>query len=272
MSSLRNAVQRRNHRERAQPAGREKLGLLEKHSDYSLRARDFAEKKKRLKILRQKAANRNPDEFAFGMMSTKTVKGEKIGDRGNKALSQEAVKLMKTQDAGYLRTMLQATKKERERLESEIQLLENEEDGAINALKGGGQGKHTVFVDDVEAQREFDAEEFFDTDAKGLSMSFNRPKHHVDHAVEATSEIVPRPRSKKAIQAEQEAEKEGKRQAKRRLKGQEGRLGYLEKIKAQERDLEAAERELEVQRAKMNNSVGGVNKNGVKFRIRERKR
>jgi hypothetical protein len=31
MSSLRNAVQRRQHRERAQPANREKWGLLEKH-------------------------------------------------------------------------------------------------------------------------------------------------------------------------------------------------------------------------------------------------
>lgn len=31
MSSMRNAVQRRNHRERAQPLEREKWGILEKH-------------------------------------------------------------------------------------------------------------------------------------------------------------------------------------------------------------------------------------------------
>ena len=31
MSSMRNAVQRRPHRERAQPQGREKWGILEKH-------------------------------------------------------------------------------------------------------------------------------------------------------------------------------------------------------------------------------------------------
>jgi len=31
MSSMRNAVQRRNHRERAQPLEREKWGVLEKH-------------------------------------------------------------------------------------------------------------------------------------------------------------------------------------------------------------------------------------------------
>lgn len=34
MSSLRNAVKRVEHKERAQPASRRKLGLLEKHKDY----------------------------------------------------------------------------------------------------------------------------------------------------------------------------------------------------------------------------------------------
>lgn len=31
MSSLRNSIQRRNHKERAQPLERKRLGLLEKH-------------------------------------------------------------------------------------------------------------------------------------------------------------------------------------------------------------------------------------------------
>ena len=31
MSSMRNAVQRRNHKERAQPVERERYGILEKH-------------------------------------------------------------------------------------------------------------------------------------------------------------------------------------------------------------------------------------------------
>lgn len=38
MSSLRNAVKRVEHKERAQPASRRKLGLLEKHKDYGERA------------------------------------------------------------------------------------------------------------------------------------------------------------------------------------------------------------------------------------------
>ena len=72
MSSLRNAVQRRNHKERGQLASRERLGLLEKKKDYVLRAKDFHSKEKRLKALREKAAQRNPDEFYFKMINANT--------------------------------------------------------------------------------------------------------------------------------------------------------------------------------------------------------
>merc|ERR1712144_124932 len=89
VSSMRNAVQRRNHKERGQPEERQKWGLLEKHKDYSARARDFNDKKKKLKALKQKVLDKNPDEFYFGMMSRKgpatTGKnrtGTVNGDRG----------------------------------------------------------------------------------------------------------------------------------------------------------------------------------------------
>jgi len=72
MSTLRNAVHRRDHKERAQPLAREKRGLLEKHKDYVLRAKDYNFKQKRLKSLKEKAFFRNPDEFYFKMINTKT--------------------------------------------------------------------------------------------------------------------------------------------------------------------------------------------------------
>ena len=72
MSSLRNAMKRREHKERAQPASRKRFGLLEKHKDYVERARDYNKKKKRIKSLKEKAMNRNPDEFYFNMVNSKT--------------------------------------------------------------------------------------------------------------------------------------------------------------------------------------------------------
>ena len=72
MSSLRNSLHRRNHKERSQLSHRQRFGILEKHKDYVLRARDYHSKQDRIQRLRQKAANRNKDEFYFGMNSQKT--------------------------------------------------------------------------------------------------------------------------------------------------------------------------------------------------------
>lgn len=72
MSSLRNSLHRRNHKERSQLAHRSKLGLLEKHKDYVLRARDYHSKRERITNLRRKAADKNKDEFYFGMVNQRT--------------------------------------------------------------------------------------------------------------------------------------------------------------------------------------------------------
>ncbi|QDS70904.1 hypothetical protein FKW77_006328 [Venturia effusa] len=253
MSSMRNAVQRRNHKERAQPLEREKWGILEKHKDYSLRAKDHNEKRRRLKVLKEKATFRNPDEFHFGMMSTKTIDGMKIGDRGNKALSHNVVKLLKTQDAGYIRTTLQKTRKERERLEQEIQIA----DGKVKTLKGDGGkgGRLTTFVGSREEQMAFappemdedeDSDAYSDEDEEEATTtkSPNKPQ-------ETKEEIVLR---------------------RKRARAQAARRTLLATIKEREHDLTITDHELEVQRAKMNNSVGGITKAGVKFKIRARKR
>ncbi|CAK9176275.1 unnamed protein product [Ilex paraguariensis] len=49
MSSLRNAVSRRDHKERAQPHSRRKFGLLEKHKDYVVRAQSYHKKEEYLR-------------------------------------------------------------------------------------------------------------------------------------------------------------------------------------------------------------------------------
>ena len=79
MSSFRNAEKQRSsgreHKERAQLKSRQKLGLLEKHKDYVLRARDYHRKQRRINALKEKAAFRNPDEFYFGMVNAQTEGG-----------------------------------------------------------------------------------------------------------------------------------------------------------------------------------------------------
>lgn len=70
MSSWKNAIRRREHRERPQPAVRAKFGMLEKHQDYKKRATNFHAKEKRMTALKQRAAFKNPDEFYFKMVKT----------------------------------------------------------------------------------------------------------------------------------------------------------------------------------------------------------
>lgn len=76
-------------------------------------------------------------------------KGQKVADRGNPVLSHDAVKLLKTQDAGYLKTIAQTTRKKRERLEEEILVQEG-----LKGLKGqDGRRRHLIFVESKEEQK-----------------------------------------------------------------------------------------------------------------------
>ena len=273
---MRNAVQRRNHKERAQPIEREKWGLLEKRKDYKLRAADHRQKKAKLKILSQKARDRNPDEFSFKMLSSGVDRqGKKVADRGNKSLSMEVVKLLKTQDAGYIRTMLQMARKEREELEQQLVL---EERGEVRAVRDGERerkSKHRVFVENEEEQEEFDPDTWF---GRGKDIPDQADSPDVENLEDEESEDEQtktqrhKTMSKKQIEAEETAKREARKFRKGRERAQDRTATKLRAIKKRERELVAAEEELELQRAKMNNTVGGVNKNGVKFKVRERKR
>ncbi|KAI0169181.1 U3 small nucleolar RNA-associated protein 11 [Hypoxylon sp. FL1284] len=280
MSSIRNAVQRRVHKERSQPHERQRLGLLEKHKDYSLRAKDFNKKKAQLRALRQKAADRNEDEFYFGMLSRRGPghalsqgrrwTGTVDGDRGGRALDVDAVRLLKTQDLGYVRTVRNQARKEVAALEERVleqggslappdPNLEYDDDdddgfeGFDEPPQKAAKPKKTVFADASEerderlklgaAEEEKGAGSGDDTDMEdGSDAKKNDPE------------------SARAEMRQKHLEK-----LQRRLQNARKKLAVLART----------EHQLEVQRTGMSKtptSGNGVTKAGKKFKVRERKR
>ncbi|KAK2875626.1 hypothetical protein FQN49_001563 [Arthroderma sp. PD_2] len=261
MSSMRNAVQRRVHRERAQPAAREKWGILEKHKDYSLRAKDYNIKKAQLQRLREKARDRNPDEFAYGMMSDRAKTHGKHGARESKSLNHATVSLLKTQDAGYLRVVGERVRRQLVQTEQEVSL----QNGIKEAESLGG--KKMIFVDSVEEQQEKARRDDDEDDGEEDGSNGELDSAASGKQNQGTGTI-----SKKKLEAEKQARKQIFVARRLKEKAAESRLKKLETLKQQHADISAAEEELALQRAKMARSVGGSNKQGIKWKVRERKK
>lgn len=60
-STFKNVIPKRKYQERAQPESRQHLGILEKKKDYKLRAKDYHQKKDKIKALKTKAQLKNQD-------------------------------------------------------------------------------------------------------------------------------------------------------------------------------------------------------------------
>ena len=201
MSSLRNATKRRDHKERSQPAARSRLGILEKKNDYLERARDHNKKRDRLKILRKKAADRNPDEFATGMVHSKVVNKVHREDttQASAGLSHAEMRLLKSQDAAYTHMRRAIDERNCERLRSNLHMINpvagsgggggeydsDSDDG------GGGDGpttnRHTLFLENGEACDVFDPAEHFGTEPEHAHNPRNRPRSHPSTAAATSS-------------------------------------------------------------------------------------
>ncbi|KAI8946380.1 small-subunit processome [Xylaria longipes] len=276
MSSLRNAVNRRVHRERDQLKDRKnRYGLLEKHKDYRLRAQDHNRKKAQLKSLRKKAEDRNEDEFYFGMLSrkgpatalssgSKKWDGTVAGDRGNKALDIDVVRLLKTQDMGYIRSVRNIAMKEVRTLEERVISLGGDIDNLLN------EGEE----DEDDMDMDFD----FGDELSGKKKPAQKNKKIIfadgedereDRIQQDMEQDTPEDNDEKP-----EGDNAAKLRAEQKQRLQEKLQRRLLNARKKQRVLAQAEHELEVQRARMAKTatVGGVTKSGKKFKVRERKR
>lgn len=202
-----------------------------------------------------------------------------------KGLSHEAIKLLKTQDAGYLRTVGERVRRELERVELDVKVQEgmsNSLDGKKDKKKGGNNGND---LDDEDFEG-FDSDDDDEDDAKPNKLVFAddraeqllrkrrlQDSKHTEEPSDDDQQTKPtQKKTPKQLAAERQALVDGRRARKIRKRAIEARENKLKALRTQFDDITAAERELEWQRARMDNVVGGTNKNGVKWKIRERKR
>ncbi|EIM92248.1 u3 small nucleolar RNA-associated protein 11 [Stereum hirsutum FP-91666 SS1] len=277
MSSLRNSLHRRNHKERSQLAHRERFGILEKHKDYVLRARDYHSKQDRLTRLRQKASERNKDEFYFGMNGKRTEGGVHVQDRGNAALPADMVKVLKSQDENYIRMVRTAGLKKIEKLKSQLSTLadlftspngddENvlDEDelevlrdaGILAGPSGSGSRKtrknntkHIVFVENEEEAQQYRAASKPISDETPMDISEDSLldlgwKAPTQAKVATKSKKTTGGRNGSAATVDNEGKKEATIHRQRLLKELSARL-------SRDRMLRYAERELEMQKLLM---------------------
>ncbi|KAI0825000.1 small-subunit processome [Trametes gibbosa] len=277
MSSIKNSLYRRTHKERSQLSHRTRLGFLEKHKDYVLRARDYHSKQDRINRLREKAATRNKDEFYFSMTGEKTERGVHVKDRGNEALPTDIVKVLKTQDENYLRTMRAAGLKKIDRLKNQLTQLadlfksEMSDDGEqldereLEVLREAGvippeskktrrkshskRGKHVLFVEDAEEAQQ--------RAASSRKSANAEEDHHMDVSSPDRADLgwkVPEQSKRKRRKSGAGPEEQETSAAGTAEQAKEHRTRLLKELSARlvrDRHLRYAERELEMQRALM---------------------
>ncbi|EPE08648.1 u3 snornp-associated protein utp11 [Ophiostoma piceae UAMH 11346] len=283
-SSMRNAIQRRSHRERAQPLERKRLGLLEKHKDYSLRAKDWNKKKATLKSLREKAAERNEDEFSYKMLSRKgtssslmtgsdekrnrTWNGTVNGDRGFKAMSVETVRLLKTQDIGYLRTVRNVALKEVAKLEERAAVAKSFATGAVEE-EDDEDSEDDDFSDFDSAPKPKNNKQKALPPVKPTRIVFaDNADDRDDAAIAKMEEIEAQADAEEAMDASSRKKASFKAENAARLQRR------LAKARLRVQALTEAEHQLDLQRARMakTKTVATVSNTGRKSKARARKR
>ncbi|KAI4300970.1 hypothetical protein L6164_034294 [Bauhinia variegata] len=124
---------------------RKKIGFLDKHKDYVVLAKSYRKKEEILQKLREKAAIRNPDEFYFKIIRTKTVDGVHRPESEANKYNQEELMLMKTQDIGYVLQKAQSERKKTEKLTATLHSVDNQP-----------SNPHVYFAEDRQVAKEIE--------------------------------------------------------------------------------------------------------------------
>lgn len=216
-------------------------------------------------------------KFSASALSSSTEKHNKkwtgtvAGDRGNTSMDLDTVRLLKTQDIGYLRTVRNIAAKEVRDLEQR----------AVVAGAFAGLDVNKSLVEDDDDDDDIDSE--LEDAPRKTARSRGKPKKIIfaDSKEEVEQKLPDQDgdddnNSDVDMDSEDGHQNNGKKdlQALRRKENAERLLRKLQMAKKKLRALTAAENELELQRARMAKTatVGGTTKSGKKIKIRERKR
>lgn len=187
------------------------------------------------------------------LMDGKNWSGTVTGDRGNKAMDMDTVRLLKTQDVGYIRTTRNVLSKEVRRLEEQIVLLgganaANVDDNSNDDDTKPAKPRKIVFVDGNE-KRDEAVEAAMDVDNNDADGEDEFEGFDDDEDPEDDAQLE-------------------KERALHRLRLQ------LQNAKKKLKVLANTEQHLEIQRTKMAKTAtsGGVTKKGKKIVVRTRKR
>lgn len=160
-------VNQKTHRERQQLRNRSHLGFLEKKQDYKRRANYENEKKRLFKTLKKKALNKNPDEFYYHMVNSKTIKGIHRDVRKEEKHTPEQIALMQTRDLKYINARRTTEKKKISKLKSELHFIDKSD--CVN-------NTHVFYLDSDKEAENFNLAERLKTHPSLVHRKSNRPR------------------------------------------------------------------------------------------------